>query len=306
MSKFRLPKATFNQLRTFESVARLGSITQAARELHLTQPTVTVQIQELQHALSTALVEPAGRGIRVTEAGRRLQQAASDLFGLWRQCEDDLHALQGLERGLLRIAGVTTTEYFIAHWLQRFAQRHPGIEVDLSVDNRDRIIQRLQDERCDLAVMMMPPTTLDLGTLDCMDNPLVVIGPAAHPWAQRVRVPVKSLHGQPWLVREPGSGTRLAQEQHLGRLGVQPQERMTLGSNEALKHAVAAGMGLAVVSRHALGREPAQEGLAVLPVASFPVRRQWKLVWRRDRRLARPAQAFIDEAPHILAQWPGL
>lgn len=302
MSKFRLPKATFNQLRTLESVARLGSITQAARELHLTQPTVTVQIQELQASLSTTLVEPAGRGIRITEAGRRLQQAAIDIFGLWRHCEDDLHALQGLERGQLRIAGVTTTEYFIAHWLQRFAQRHPGIEIDLSVDNRDRIIQRLQDERCDLAVMMLPPAALDLDTLDCLDNPLVVIGPRNHPWANRRKVPVKALNDEPWLAREPGSGTRLALEQHFSEWGVQPRERMTLGSNEALKHAVAAGMGLAVLSRHALARDPAQEGLAVLPVASFPVKRQWKLVWRRDRRLALPAQAFIDEARQILAE----
>jgi LysR family transcriptional regulator, low CO2-responsive transcriptional regulator len=304
MTKFRLPKATFNQLRTFESVARLGSITQAARELHLSQPTVTVQIQELQNALSATLVEPAGRGIRITEAGRRLQQAATDMFGLWRHCEDDLHALQGLERGVLRIAGVTTTEYFIAHWLQRFAHRHPGIEIDLSVDNRDRIIQRLQDERCDLAVMMLPPSALDLDTLDCLENPLVVIGPKDHPWAQRRKVPVKALNDQPWLAREPGSGTRLAMQQPFAEWGVQLRERMTLGSNEALKHAVAAGMGLAVLSRHALAQDPAQEGLAVLPVTGFPVRRQWKLVWRRDRRLALPAQAFIDEARQILAAMP--
>lgn len=302
MDRFKLPKATFNQLRTFEAVARLGSITQAARELHLTQPTVSVQIQELQSALAVDLIEPAGRGIRVTEAGRRLQQTALDIFGLWRHCEDDLHALKGLERGVLRIAGVTTTEYFIARWLQRFAQRHPGIEVDLSVDNRDRIAQRLLDGQCDLAVMMMPPPSLDLHTLDCLDNPLVVIGPRDHPWAQRQRVPARQLQGQAWLSRESGSGTRLALEQHLHSLGVQVAERMTLGSNEALKHAVAAGMGLAVVSQHALAAQPAAEGLAVLPVSGFPLRRQWKLVWRKDRRLALPALAFVEEARQILAE----
>ncbi len=302
MSKFRPPKVTFNQLRTFESVARLGSITQAGRELHLTQPTVTVQIRELQHSLGVHLIEPSGRGIRITEAGRRLQQAATDMFGLWRHFEDDLHALQGLERGVLRIAGVTTTEYFIARWLQRFAQRHPGIEIDLSVDNRDRVIDRLQDERCELAVMMLPPPSMELDTLDCLDNPLVVIGPRDHPWIRRRKVPVSALADEPWLTREAGSGTRLAAEQHFQAWGVQPVERMTLGSNEALKHAVAAGMGVAVLSRHALSRDPAQEGLAVLPVATFPVRRQWKLVWHRKRRLTLPAQAFIDEARQILSE----
>lgn len=302
MEKLKLPKATFNQLRTFEAVARLGSVTQAARELHLTQPTVSVQIQELQSALAVDLVEPAGRGIRVTEAGRRLQETALAIFGLWRHCEDDLHALKGLERGTLRIAGVTTTEYFIARWLQRFAQRHPGIEVDLSVDNRDRIIQRLMNDQCDLAVMMMPPPSLDLHTLDCLDNPLVVIGPLDHPWRQRQRIPARQLQGQPWLSRESGSGTRLALEEHLASLGVQVSERMTLGSNEALKHAVAAGMGLAVVSQHALAARPEAEGLAVLPVSGFPLRRQWRLVWRKDRRLALPALAFVEEARQIILE----
>lgn len=302
MDKLKLPKATFNQLRTFEAVARLGSVTQAARELHLTQPTVSVQIQELQSALAVDLVEPAGRGIRVTEAGRRLQETALAIFGLWRHCEDDLHALKGLERGTLRIAGVTTTEYFIARWLQRFAQRHPGIEVDLSVDNRDRIIQRLMNDQCDLAVMMMPPPALDLHTLDCLDNPLVVIGPLDHPWRQRQRIPARQLQGQPWLSRESGSGTRLALEEHLASLGVQVSERMTLGSNEALKHAVAAGMGLAVVSQHALAARPEAEGLAVLPVSGFPLRRQWRLVWRKDRRLALPALAFVEEARQIILE----
>ena len=293
MNTNRPPRATFHQLRTLEAVARLGSITQAARELHLTQPTVSVQIQELQSAVGVALLEPAGRGIRLTEAGRLLQQTALQMTALWRTFEDDLQALQGLERGKLRIAGVTTTEYFIARWLKQFSDQHPGIDIDLSVDNRGAVVRRLERDDTDLAVMMMPPTALALESTPFLDNPLVLIGPCGHPWATRKRLPRQLLNDQRLLMREPGSGTRLATEEWLRRHAIHPDARMTLGSNEAIKHAVAAGLGLAVVSRHALAADPAQEGLAVLPLEGFPELRTWQLVWRRDRRLPLAAAAFV-------------
>ena len=294
MNKIRPPRATFHQLRTLEAVVRLGSVTRAAHELHLTQPTVSAQIHELQSALDAALVEPAGRGIRPTEAARMLQETALDIFARWQRFEEDLQALHGLERGLLRIAGVTTTEYFIAQWLRRYTDSHPGIDIELAVDNRDAVIQRLQDESTELAVMMMPPERLPLESVPLMDNPLVLIGPADHPWAGARRIPRKSLNGQPMLMREVGSGTRLATEAYMLTHGLNPSLRATLGSNEAIKHAVAAGLGLAVLSRHALGEDPARDGVALLPMAGFPIARRWRLVWRSDRRLSLAARRFVD------------
>jgi DNA-binding transcriptional LysR family regulator len=290
----RLPRATFNQLRTLEAVARLGSVTQAARELHLSQPTVSMQIAELQSALEVRLFEPAGRGIRLTEAGALLQQTAGQMLGLWQGFEEGIQALQGLERGVLHIAGVTTTEYFIAQRIKAFAQAHPGIEIDLAVDNRAAVVRMLESEETDLAVMMMPPDQPALETLRFLDNPLVLIGPADHPWATLQRVPRQRLNGQPLLLRERGSGTRAAVLEHLKDSGLEPLERMTLGSNEAIKHAVAAGLGLSVVSRHTLTADPGREGLAILPMAGFPIMRQWQLVWRRNRRLPLAARVFVE------------
>lgn len=294
MNKIRPPRVTFHQLRTLEAVVRLGSITRAAGELHLTQPTVSAQIHELQAALDTTLVEPAGRGIRPTQAARLLQEAALDMFARWQRFEEDLQALHGLERGLLRIAGVTTTEYFIARWLRRYTDSHPGIEIELAVDNRDAVVRRLRQDETELAVMMMPPDNLPLQSVPLMRNPLVLIGPAGHPWAGARRVARKSLNGQPMLMREAGSGTRLATEAYLRTHGLTPALRATLGSNEAIKHAVAAGLGLAVLSRHALAEDPAQDGVAVLPVAGFPIERRWLLVWRSDRRLSLAARRFVE------------
>lgn len=295
MNKIRPPRATFHQLRTIEAVVRLGSVTRAAQELHLTQPTVSAQMSDLQASLAVDLLEPAGRGVRPTQAARLMRQTAMDIFARWQQFEEELQALHGLERGTLKIAGVTTTEYFIAQWLSDYTANHPGIEIDLAVENRDAVVQHLADEQIELAVMMMPPQNLPLETLPVMHNPLVLIGAIDHPWAQRKRVNRLALNGQPLLMREKGSGTRLATQAYLHENGLEPVVRATLGSNEAIKHAVAAGLGLAIVSEHALSTDPAKDGVRVLPVAGFPIRRQWQLVWRKDRKLSLAAQTFVAD-----------
>ncbi|HEY7802903.1 MAG TPA: LysR family transcriptional regulator [Orrella sp.] len=295
MNKIRTPRVTFNQLRTVEAVARLQSVTHAARELHLTQPTVSAQLQDLQMALETPLFEPVGRGIRPTPAADLLRETALDLFARWQRFQEDLLALQGLERGTLRIAGVTTTEYFIAQWLADYSVNHPGIDIDLAVDNRDAVVNRLMNDDIEIAVMMMPPAQLSLASVKVMHNQLVLIGAKDHPWAQQKRLPRQALNHQPLLMREHGSGTRLATEAYLREHDLKPVVRATLGSNEAIKHAVATGLGLAVVSEHVLPKKPSSEGIAVLSVTGFPLKRQWQLVWRKDRRLSLAAQTFIDE-----------
>ncbi len=299
MNKIRPPRVTFHQLRTLEAVVRLGSVTRAAEELHLTQPTVSAQMQDLQSALETELLAPLGRGVRPTHAAQLLRETALDMFARWQRFEEDLQAVHGLERGTLRIAGVTTTEYFIAQWLADYSGRHPGIDLDLVVDNRDAVIKRLVNDDIEIAIMMMPPEKLPLACKPVMHNRLVLIGAIDHPWAGLKRLPRHALDFQPLLMREFGSGTRLATEAYLREYGLQPVVRATLGSNEAIKHAVASGLGLAVVSEHVLSKDPADEGVAILPVAGFPLKRQWQLVWRKDRKLSLAAQTFADEISEL-------
>ena len=294
MQSFKLPRATFAQLRSFEAVARLGGVTRAANALHLTQPTVSTQLRELSESLGLALLAPAGRSVQLTEAGRTLLKTVTQMFGHWHEFEEDMADVQGLLRGSLRIAGVTTTEYFLAQWLKPFLAAYPGIDVDLAIENRDAVIRRLEQSQDDLAVMMMPPQHLALSSLSVMDNPLVLAGPLGHPWSGKKKIPLKQLAGVDLLMREAGSGTRQATLEFLATHHMTPRIRMTLGSNEAVKHAVAAGLGLAIMSRHAIAVDPARDGLSVLSVAGLPVKRSWQVVWRQDRRLPRAATVFMD------------
>ena len=296
----RLLRISPQQLRAFEATARLMSVTQAARELHVSQPTVSVQLRELAELVGEPLFEPLGRGIRLTPAGEALQATVTDIAACWQRFEDRLGDLHGLLRGRLRIAAVTTAEYFVPDLLGPFAALHPGVEIDLAVENRDRVIARLHRQADDLAVMMLPPAELPLQSLPFLDNPLIVIAPSSHPLAHSPQpVPLSALSEERWLMREAGSGTRLVTERHFADHGFAPRIAMSLGSNEAIKHAVGAGLGLAVVS--ALAVEPAGAASATaagapwvrLPVEGFPIERQWSLVWRSDAPLAAPARQLV-------------
>src|SRR5512135_250302 len=244
----RLTRIPPQQLRAFEAVARLGSVTGAAAELHVTQPTVSVQLRELAAAVGEPLFEPAGRKLRLTQAGESLQQTVGEITSCWARFEARLAEIHGLLRGRLRIAAVTTAEYFVPDLVGPFAAAHPGVELELAVENRDRVIERLERAQDDLAVMMLPPSAMPLERVPILDNPLVVIAPAGHRLAGR-RIRLAQLAGERWLMREPGSGTRLVAEEHFENVGFAPDVAMSLGSNEAIKHAVAAGLGVAVVSQ---------------------------------------------------------
>ena len=291
----RAPRATWVQLRSFEAVARLGGVGRAAKALHLAQPTVSTQLKELNAAVGVPLFEPLGRGLSLTQHGELLLQTVHELFAVWQRFEDQSAEMQGLERGRLRIAAVTTTEYFLPDLLGPFARAHPGIEIELTVQNRDAVVARLEQGEDELAAMMLPPTTLPLNRWPFLENPLVVIAAVGHPLAQRKRLKLADLTSEPLLVREAGSGTRLASERYFADQGVQWAPRMALGSNEAIKHAVRASLGLAVLSRHSLSDDPAKDGLAVLPVVGFPIRRMWHLVWRKDRPLSLAARTLLQE-----------
>lgn len=284
-------RATLAQLRSFEAVARLGAVGRAAKALHLAQPTVSTQLRELAAATGLRLLEPEGRGVRLTEEGALLADAVREVHAVWQRFEEELADRRGLKSGVLRLASVTTTEYFLPELIGPFARAHPGIEIELAVLNRDAVVKQLGEGSAELAVMMLPPPELPLLRWPLMENPLVLVAPRDHPLARLSRVPLAKLLREPRLAREDGSGTRLATDQFLAAKGLEWPTRMALGSNEALKHAVAAGLGLAVLSRHSLGDAPT--GLVELKAAGFPIRRQWFVVWRSDRRLSRAAQALL-------------
>jgi len=299
-------RATLTQLRSFEAVARLGGVGRAAKVLHLAQPTVSTQLRELAQAVGLTLFVPQGRGLALTAEGELLLATARELFDVWRRFEEDAADQRGLKAGRLRIAAVTTAEYFLPDLIGPFAREHPGIAIELAVENRDAVVRRLESGDDELAAMMLPPTHLPLERWPFLENPLVVVAPRGHALARRGKsaraLTLAQLVREPRLAREAGSGTRLATDQLLAQRGIEWAPRMALGSNEALKHAVAAGLGLAVLSRHTLGADPAAAGLVELRVAGFPIRRMWHFVWRRDRRLSRPAQAFLDDVRRRLRQ----
>ena len=297
-----LRRITPQQLRAFEAVARLGSVTRAAIELHVTQPTVSVQLREITLAVGEPLFESVGRTLRITQTGELLQKYVMDIGHVWQSLEADLSEIRGLVSGRLRIAAVTTTEYFAPDLLGPFAAAHPGVDIELVIENRDRVVERLARGLDDLAVMMLPPTDASMASRPFLDNPLVVIARGDHPLARK-RITLSRLAEARWLMREQGSGTRLVAEQHFAKRGFSPRVAMSLGSNEAIKHAVLAGFGLAVVSRlvvrsgmHGvkISEPSALNGLVELQVSGFPLRRSWQVVWRREKALSFAAQRFMS------------
>ena len=295
----RLQRITPQQLRAFEATARLQSVTKAAQELYVTQPTVSVQLSEIAKAIGEPLFETVGRGLRLTQNGEVLQQTVRELAACWQRFETRMAEVHGLVRGRLCIAAVTTAEYFVPDLVGPFARAHPGVDIELAVENRDRVVARLQQGMDDLTVMMFPPEGLPITALPFLDNPLVVIAAASHPLAGK-RIALTKLTRERWLMREAGSGTRKATEQYFSEVGFTPQVAMSLGSNEAIKHAAAAGLGIAIMSRLAVASSLTdalsqdEPKLVELRVMGFPLKRSWSVVWRCDQPISVAAKRFIS------------
>lgn len=291
MSRRRI---TLRQLETFAAVARLGSFSRAAEALHLTQPAVSIQIRQLAETVGMPLFDQAGRTLRLTAAGDELLATTRRLDDVWNRFESAIDALRGLKRGKLRVALVTTAKYFLPRMLGAFCKRYPDISIELEIANRDRVVERLRNNEDDLYVMSYPPDDLDIVVHPFLDNEMVVLAPLGH-WAAERRVSLAELGNEPFLLREPGSGSRRAIDDFARQAGVKLRVRLALGSNEALLELAGTGMGLAVISRHALGERLDGEGLVILDVEGFPLHRPWNLVHLRQKLLPVPARAFLDE-----------
>ncbi len=286
--------ATLHQLKVFETTARHGSFTKAAEELSITQPTVSGQIKQLTLAIGMPLFEHIGRKLYLTETGEELLATCQDIFDRLDLFEMKLAALQGAKRGQLRLGVITTTKYFVPRILGKFCQDYPDIEVSLQVINHQLLHDRMATNQDDLYILSSLPEDLEVQAQAFLDNPLVVVARSDHPLARRTNIPLNALQGEDFVAREIGSGTRSAVEQLLNDHDVQVQVRLELGSNEAIKQAIAGGLGISVLSRHTLITEPPDGELTVLDVEHFPIQRHWYVAHLAGKQLSVIAQAFLE------------
>lgn len=285
---------SLRQLRIFESVARHLSYTRAAEELHLTQPAVFTQVKQLEDNVGVPLLERTGKQIQLTDAGREVLATCRETTDALDRLEMRLADMQGLKRGRLRVAIVTTAKYLIPRMIGEFCGEHPGIEASLTVTNREKLLARLAANEDDLWILGVPPEGMDIIATPIADNPLVVLARRDHPLAGKKRIPLKRLAEEPFILRERGSGTRLAAERHFAKHGLSMRVRMELGSNEAIKQAIAGGLGVSVLSLHTMALEGTEGLLTPLDVAGFPLMRKWYLAYPAGKHLSVAAEAFRD------------
>lgn len=286
--------STIRQLEIFEAIARHGSFTRAAEELFLTQPTASMQIKKLTDAIGLPLFEQIGKRIYLTDTGKALQLTCREIFDSLNNFEMLVSDTQGLKQGKLRLAVVTTAKYFAPRLLGPFCNQYPGIEVSLKVSNRERILERLSENLDDLYILGQPPENLDVVSDTFLDNPLVVLAPSTHPLVGKKKIPITEIAKEPFIMREPGSGTRMAVERLFNKHNLKLNMRMELGSNEAIKQAIVGGLGVSVLSRHTLALDAAMGQIATLDVEDFPIERQWHAVHLMGKQPTIVAKTFLE------------
>lgn len=295
--------STLRQLEVFESIARLKSFTRAAEELFLTQPTVSMQAKKLTDEIGLPLFEQVGKKIYLTDAGKELYQTCLGIFEHFSRFEMIASDMKGLKSGKLRLAVVTTAKYFTPRLLGMFCQKYPGIDVALKVTNRERVLERLTNNQDDLYILGQVPDVVDAVAEVFLDNPLVVLASANHPLVKTKKISISRISDEPFIMREPGSGTRMATERFFSEHNKKLKVRMELGSNEAIKQAIIGELGISVLSRHTLALDAPMGQLAILDVEGFPIERHWYFAYPSGKQLSIVAQTFLEylrRAPDFL------
>lgn len=299
---------TLRQLRVFESVARHLSFSRAAEELHLTQPAVSMQVKQLEEQAGLPLTEMIGKKVFLTEAGEEVARHARRIAQQLREAEEALDAIKGVRGGRLSIGVISTAKYFAPRLLAEFRRRQPGIAINLSVSNRETVVRQLADNEIDLAIMGQPPQEFATVAEGFADHPLVFIAAPDHPLASKKQIAARLLNDETFLIREPGSGTRATMERFFADIGIAPSHVIEMNSNETIKQAAMAGLGISFISSHSVSLECEVGRLVRLPVAGTPVIRRWFVVHRAEKTLLPVAETFraflLAEAPGLLADKP--
>jgi DNA-binding transcriptional LysR family regulator len=283
---------SFRLLQVYMQVVRLGTISAAARALHLTQPTVSLQLKKLAEAVDEPLFDSRDGRMVPTLVGEELYRAACDVLGRFEDFNGFLEQARGGHSGNISIGIVTTAKYVVPRILGAFYRQYPNVNVTLNIGNREHILGRFARQEDDLYVFSHPPSGVAVQARRILSNPLQVIAPLDHWTKGRQQLAFSDLQRERFLIREPGSATRMMLESWLINNGMQLGDTMQIESNEAIRLGVAAGLGLSVISAHTL--QEGREQLAILPVEGFPLESNWYLVSRKDRRLQYAAMQLIE------------
>jgi len=290
---------TFRQLRLFLALAQTESVTKAARMMHVTQPTASMQLKEITENVGLPLFEVISKKVHLTQLGVELAKTAREMTAQWEAFEQHVTQTRGLTKGNLRVAVVSTAKYFIPRLLGSFCSKYPEVDISLEILNRDGVIKRLEDNSDDLYVMSKPPVHIDLEDHILMPNPLCMIAYKGHPLANKKNLRLQDLKEERFILRELGSGTRMSTDLHFKQKKFTPNLLLELGSNEAIKKAVASRLGVAVMSIHALDQFDYDNEISVLKLQDFPINSQWHLVHLKGKALTPIAKAFYE---HVLIE----
>lgn len=285
---------TIRQLQIFQKVAEELSFTRAAKSLHLSQPAVSMQVKQLEETCGLPLFETIGKSVSLTEAGTEILRLGRQVLANLAEMQEVLAAMSGVEAGTLNLAVPETAHQFMTLVLAEFRKAHPNIRFNLLIANRQGLIDHIRNNTTDLVIMGQPPDDIALNSISFMDNPLVVIAAAKHPLARQKNIALAELVKHEFVVRETGSGTRLAMQRFFDQHNVSLRATIEVTNNEAIKHSVAASLGLGIVSLHTLQQQLALQQVSILDVAEFPIRRIWFAVHHQNKRLGPAAQAFLD------------
>ncbi len=296
---------TLKQLRAFAATARHLSFTKAAEELHLTPPAVTMQVKELEAAVGLPLFDRGARTVALTTTGEYLLVYVRRMLATLKEAEDAMARLKGAQTGRITIGMVSTAKYFLPRLLAKFRAEHRGVEMQLSVGNREQLVKQLHDGEVDLAVMGRPPKELDTRAEPFAAHPHGIVAAPEHPLARRRDIPASLLAGEEFIVREPGSGTRAAMEHYFREHHLSPPQVMEMSSNETIKQAVIANMGVAFLSLHTCALEIQTGQLVVLDVVDLPLVRRWHIVNLRGKPMSPAAEALryfvLEQGEALLA-----
>lgn len=297
---------TLRQLQCFSAVAQNLSFTRAAEQLHLTQPAVSMQVRQLEQQTGISLTEQIGKQIHLTEAGEEVFRYARSILLRVDEMDDVLNKMKGLSGGRLRIAAISSANYFAPYLLGIFHRRFPDVRVSMDVTRQQSVLKQVAANEVDMAIMGEPPADIKVDAVAFMDNPLVIIAPPVHRLAKMKSIALKQLEKEVFLTREPGSGTRGAMLRYFRQNKLQLTTGMEMGSLEGIKQAVQAGLGLGLVPKGAIEIELKLKNLVMLNVKGMPIKRHWHVVLHEGKRLSAAADAFksllVDEADGLLAR----